>query len=185
MIFESNHILNSRGRLMSPNMISAGGIVKCRKKEAVIGAVVKYNDKNCVLTVSHLLKVGKCGLYDTVEVAGWPGVVVEIIPDLDIAIIEVKATESQFEFSNIKKPKIGSAYALNGSKKNPCQVMTVGKTYHYLSFPFITIPLPGDSGSPIIQDGNVVGILASVFHTNANGIAVSLEPFYFKKNHLI
>jgi hypothetical protein len=55
--------------------------------------------------------------------------------------------------------------------------MTIGRTYHYLSFPFSTIPLPGDSGSPIIQNGNVVGILASVFYTNANGIAVSLEAF--------
>lgn len=165
---------------MTRQRITAGGIVTCHNKEAVLGAVIKYQDINCVLTVSHLLKVGKCSLGDPVEVAGWPGVVLEIIPDLDIAIIEVKAPESEFEFSRIKKPKIGSAYALNGSKKNPCQVMTVGKTYHYLSFPFSTIPLPGDSGSPIIQDKNVVGILASVFFNNAAGIAVSLERFHTK-----
>ncbi len=144
--------------LKTTKKISAGGEVICRDKKGVLGAVIKYNDKNSVLTVQHLLKVGKCGLDDPVEVAGWPAMVLEIIPELDIVIIEVKAPESQFEFSRIKKPKIGSAYALNGYKKNPCQVMTVGKTYHYLSFPFSTIPLPGDSGSPIIQDKNVVGI---------------------------
>lgn len=158
--------------------IVSGGKVICRNKKAVLGAVIKYQVKNCVLTVFHLLKVGKCGLGDTVEVEGWSGEVITIIEDLDLAIIEVKAPESEFEFSNIKKPEIGSAYALNGHQKNPCQVMTVGRTYHYLSFPFSTIPLPGDSGSPIIQDKNVVGILASVFYTNAAGIAVSLEPFY-------
>lgn len=48
--------------------------------------------------------------------------------------------------------------------------MTLGKTYHYLSFSFAEIPLPGDSGSPIIQKGNVVGILASVFYTNTDAI---------------
>ena len=55
--------------------------------------------------------------------------------------------------------------------------MTLGKTYHYLSFSFQTLPLPGDSGSPIIQNGKVVGILASIFYNNATGIAISLEIF--------
>lgn len=158
--------------------ISAGAKVICKNKGAVLGAVIKYQDKNCVLTVHHLLKVGGCGLGDKVNVAGWQGKVIKIIIDLDLAIIEVMAPEPEFEFSQIKKPEIGSAYALNGLQKNPCQIMTIGMTYHYLSFPFSTIPLPGDSGSPIIQNGNVVGILASVFYTNANGIAVSLERFY-------
>lgn len=162
--------------------IFAGSKVICRNKEAVLGAVIKYQDKSCVLTVHHLLKVGGCGLGDMVKVAGWPGEVIKIIIDFDLAIIEVKAPESEFEFSHIKKPEIGSAYALNGSQKNPCQIMTIGRTYHYLSFPFSTIPLPGDSGSPIIQNGNVVGILASVFYTNANGIAVSLEHFYTERD---
>lgn len=162
----------------TPNRIVAGGKVICRDKGAVLGAVIKYQDKKCILTVHHLLKVGGCGLGDTVEVSGWPGTVIKILIDHDLAIIEVKAPEGEFEFSKITKPEIGSAHALNGSQKNPCQIMTLGRTYHYLSFPFSTIPLPGDSGSPIIQKGNVVGILASVFYTNANGIAVSLEPFY-------
>ncbi|MGB9936756.1 MAG: SpoIVB peptidase S55 domain-containing protein [Methanobacterium sp.] len=55
--------------------------------------------------------------------------------------------------------------------------MTIGKIYHYLSFSFQTLPLPGDSGSPIIQNGKVVGILASIFYNNATGIAISLEIF--------
>jgi hypothetical protein len=158
--------------------IFAGGKVICKNKEAVLGAIIKYKDKNCILIVYHLLKVGGCGLGDLVEVDGCSGTVIKILIDLDLAIIEVEAPESELEFSRIRKPEIGSAYALNGSQKNPCQIMTIGRTYHYLSFPFSTIPLPGDSGSPIIQKGNVVGILASVFYSNANGIAVSLEPFY-------
>ncbi|AXV40739.1 MAG: hypothetical protein CIT02_10675 [Methanobacterium sp. BAmetb5] len=86
------------------------------------------------------MKVGGCGPGDPVEVAGWEGKVNKILLDLDMVIVEVAAPEDVFEFSQIKKPKIGSAFALNGSKKNPCQVMTVGRTYHYLSFPFSNIP---------------------------------------------
>ncbi len=105
---------------------------------------------------------------------------IEILIDFDLAVVEVYAPRSQLEFSDIGVPEIGPAYALKGDFKNPCNVMTVGKTYHYLSFSFRTLPLPGDSGSPIIQDGKVVGILASVFYTNANAIAISLNQFVDK-----
>jgi len=39
------------------NKISTGAKV-IYKNKAVLGAVIKYQDKNCVLTVHHLLKVG-------------------------------------------------------------------------------------------------------------------------------
>jgi Trypsin-like peptidase domain len=157
--------------------ITAGCRVSCRNKDAVIGAVIKYRNENCVLTVQHLLKVGKCGLGDSLNVEGWPGKVVEIIFELDLAVIKINTPKAPLEFSALAEPYIGPAYALKGSSKNPCQVMTVGRTYHYLAFPFSTIPLPGDSGSPIIQEDKVVGILASVFYNNATGIAVSLGRF--------
>lgn len=162
---------------MLKKIISAGDKITCKNKSAVLGAVIKYHRKNCVLTVYHLLKLGGCGPGDPVEVAGWEGRVNNILFDLDMAIVEVQAPDDVFEFSQIKKPKIGPAFAINGSKKNPCHVLSVGHTYHYLSFPFSNIPLPGDSGSPIIQGNAVVGILASVFFNNAAGIAVSLEKF--------
>jgi SpoIVB peptidase S55 len=158
--------------------IGAGGRVSCRNKDAVIGAVIKYLDKNCVLTVYHLLKIGKCGLGDPVKLEGWIGKVFEIIQDLDLAVIHINSQEAPLEFSILAEPHIGPAYALKGSSKNPCRIMTVGKTYHYLAFPFSTIPLPGDSGSPIIQEGKIVGILASVFYNNATGIAVALKRFH-------
>jgi hypothetical protein len=162
---------------MKSHKLSAGGKLICNDKEGIIGAVIKYNGKNCVLTAYHVLKVGNCGLGDKVRFNGTEGHVIEILIDYDLAIIEIVNFEPNIEFSEIGNPEIGPAYALKGDFKNPCNVMTVGKTYHYLSFPFETLPLPGDSGSPIIQNMKVVGILASVFHTNANGIAISLELF--------
>jgi hypothetical protein len=101
--------------------------------------------------------------------------VIDILIDHDLAITDILNSKPNFKFSDIETPEIGPANALKGSFKNPCNIMTIGKTYHYLSFPFKTLPLPGDSGSPIIQNEKVVGILASVFHTNANGIAISLD----------
>ena len=62
---------------------------------------------------------------------------------------------------------------IKGKFKNPCNIMTIGKTittFHFHS----TFPLPGDSGVPIVQNGKV-GILASIFYNNATGIVISLE----------
>jgi hypothetical protein len=162
---------------MKTQKIAAGGTLVCNDKDGIIGAIIKYKDKNCILTAYHILKVGNCGLGDSIKINEFKGKVTQILIDYDLAIIEIYALKSALEFSDIGKPEIGPAYALKGEFKNPCNIMTVGKTYHYLSFSFRTLPLPGDSGSPIIQNGKVVGILASIFYNNATAIAISLEQF--------
>ncbi|AXV37907.1 MAG: hypothetical protein KO217_04175 [Methanobacteriaceae archaeon] len=161
----------------NPEKLRAGATVKCNDKNGVIGAIINYNDKICALTVYHLIKAAKCTLDSEFSLNGFKGSISKILDDLDLVIIESDASSDESEISNLGRPRIGSAYALNGTKKNSCNVMTVGKTYHYLSFSHRSIPLPGDSGSPIIQNRKVVGILSSVFFNNAAGIAVSVENF--------
>jgi hypothetical protein len=156
-------------------MITAGQDIYCHKKPGVIGAVIKYQSKNCVLTVQHLLKVGGCDIGDMINVNALQGKVLEIWMDYDLAVIEVQAPSSQVEFSLLGKAEIGPAYTLHREEKNHCQIMTLGKTYHYLAFAHTALPLPGDSGSPVIQKGRVVGILLSVFYNNAAGLAASLQ----------
>lgn len=162
---------------MKTQKVKAGGTLICNNKEGVIGAVIKYKNKNCILTAYHVLRVGNCNLGDNLKINGFKAKVIEILVNYDLAIAEIYAPDSSLEFSNIDEPGIGPAYALKGKSRNPCNIMTLGKTYHYLSFSFQTLPLPGDSGSPIIQNGKVVGILASIFYNNATGIAISLEIF--------
>ncbi|MCE5213609.1 MAG: hypothetical protein LLF83_02685 [Methanobacterium sp.] len=157
--------------------IAAGGKLECNGKKGVIGAVIKLDQKFHVLTAYHVLKVGKCDLGSYIQFDKYGGRVKKIIWDLDLAIIEIEAPKSKIKISNIAKPVIGPAYSLNGVKRINCKIMTIGKTYHYLSFPLNDLPLPGDSGSPIIQNDKVMGILASIFYNNATGIAVSIEMF--------
>ncbi len=157
--------------------IAAGGTIVCNKIEGVIGAVIKYNNKNCAITAYHLLEAGKCNLNDIIRLNSYKGRIIEILWNNDLAIIEIIAPESEIKFSEIDKPEIGPAYSLNHTKRINCRVMTVGTTYHYLAFPFNPLPLPGDSGSPIIQNGKVVGILASIFYNNATAIVLSIEMF--------
>ena len=157
--------------------IAAGGKIVCNNKDGVIGAVIKYHHQACVLTAYHILKVGKCHINSRVHLNSYEGRVIEIIWDHDLAVIALNIPEDRIIYSEIDEPVIGPAYSLNGNNHINCNVMTIGKTYHYLSFPMGNLPLPGDSGSPIIQEDQVVGILASIFYNNATGIAVSVDMF--------
>lgn len=157
--------------------IAAGGKITCNNKDGVIGAVIKHHNQACVLTAYHILKVGKCDLNSNVYLNGYEGRVIEINWNHDLAVIALDAPDDEIEYSKISQPVIGPAYSLNGDKRINCNIMTIGKTYHYLSFPMGALPIPGDSGSPIIQEDQVVGILASIFYNNATGIAVSIEMF--------
>ncbi|MGC9517045.1 MAG: hypothetical protein ACP5C3_05015 [Methanomicrobiales archaeon] len=157
--------------------LKAGATVECNGKKGVLGAIIFYKNKICALSVYHLIRAAGCSLNSKVSLNGIKGSVLEILMDLDLVIIETNLRKKEVELSQLDQPQIGSAYALNGTKKNICRILTVGKTYHYLSFPHRKLPLPGDSGSPIIQNEKVVGILSSVFFNNAAGIAVSIERF--------
>jgi hypothetical protein len=128
--------------------IAAGGKILYNKKDGVIGAIIKYNNKNCIITAYHILKAGKCTLNDTVQLNSRTGRSIEILWDNDLAIIEINAPESEITFTEIDKPELGPAYSLNKDKRINCKIMTTGKTLHYPSFPFKPLPLPGDSGSP-------------------------------------
>lgn len=164
---------------MEYEKIAAGGIVKCNEKEGVIGAVIKYKGKKCILTVYHLIKVGNCDLGDIIKVWEFNGRIIEIIMEYDLFIAEIYAPSPCFEFSKLDKPEIGPAYALKGGFKNNCNIMTTGKIYHYLSFAPRFIPLHGDSGSPIIQKGMLLGFLLLFF------IIMPLELQYLLNHSLI
>lgn len=157
--------------------IGPGSIIRCNKKKAVIGAVLPGDGDFKVVTVQHLLKVGGCHLKDPVYVGKFKGIITEILYDLDLAIATFKVPSSIVKLVEIGSPRLGPAYSLNEGKKNYCTILSVGRTFHYLAFAHRRLPLPGDSGSPIIQDGKIVGVLSSVFFNSATAIASSLERF--------
>ncbi|BDH79979.1 MAG TPA: hypothetical protein GXX31_03680 [Methanothermobacter sp.] len=157
--------------------IGPGSRIRCNEKEAVVGAIIPAGGNFKVITVQHLLKVGGCHIGDPVYIGKFKGIITRILYDLDLAIADFKLPSSIVKLVEIGSPRLGPAYSLNKGEKNYCTILSVGRTYHYLAFAHRRLPLPGDSGSPIIQDGKVVGILSSVFFNSATAIASSLERF--------
>ncbi|MDI3483908.1 MAG: hypothetical protein PWQ74_495 [Methanobacteriaceae archaeon] len=157
--------------------IGPGSRIRCNKKEAVVGAVIPADEHFKFITVRHLLKVGGCRLGDPVYIGKFKGIITRILYELDLAIADFRLPSSLVNVVEIGSPRLGSAYSLREGEKNYCTILSVGRTYHYLAFAHRRLPLPGDSGSPIIQDGKIVGILSSVFFNSATAIASSLERF--------
>lgn len=67
------------------------------------------------------------------------------------------------------------AHLINETHSIPCRVIRAGISLLSLQFPCFDMPQPGDSGSPIVQKGKVVGLLSSVMFSNCTGTAVSSE----------
>ncbi len=157
--------------------IRPGSRIRCNKKEAVVGAIIPEDRDFRVITVQHLLRVGGCHLGDPVYIGKFKGTITRILYDLDLAVANFKIPSSLVNLIEIGSPRLGPAYSLKEGEKNYCTILSVGRTYHYLAFAHRNLPLPGDSGSPIIQDGKIVGVLCSVFFNSATAIASSLERF--------
>ncbi len=154
-------------------MIKSGGSFLFKGICCVIGAVVVIKGRHYIACASHIFHgtgVGIC-----VKVDGAEGIVSRFLEGFDIALIELP---SGF---NVEATELGSAAVMedallvNEQHSIPCRVIRAGTSLISLLFPCSDMPQPGDSGSPIQQEGKVVGILSSVMLSNCTGTAVSSE----------
>jgi hypothetical protein len=56
-----------------------------------------------------------------------------------------------------------------------CRISDTSWSIAYVVLPLGNLPGPGDRGSPLIQDGRVVGLLLSINMHTWKGIAISAE----------
>lgn len=106
---------------------------------------------------------------------GVEGTVKKFLEGFDIALIELPygcATEITALGS---ASVMDEAVLANETHSIPCRVIRAGASLLSLQFPCSDMPQPGDSGSPILQGGKVVGLLSSVMLSNCTGTAVSSE----------
>jgi hypothetical protein len=95
------------------------------------------------------------------------------LKDFDLALIELPSD------CMVEITEFGSALVLeNAMLANDihvikCKVFNSGASLLYLGFPCFDMPQPGDSGSPILQAGKVIGLLSSITLNNCTGTAIS------------
>ncbi len=150
-------------------MIKSGSFFFYKGMRCIIGAVILFNGVPYIVAASHIFH----GEGDRVTVDGREFTVKRLFKNFDLALIEIPP-DCTFETT-----KFGSAIVLeNASLVNDthviaCRVINAGNSLLYLSFPAFDMPHPGDSGSPILQAGNVIGLLSSITLNNCTGTAIS------------
>lgn len=150
-------------------MIKSGGSFFYDGKRCTIGAVISLKGLLYMVTVSHLFR----GKGDHLTVDGMKLAVTRILKDYDLALIElppeciVKITELG------SAAELEEAFLVNNIHIIRCRIINSGVSLLYLGFRCLDMPEPGDSGSPILQAGKVIGIISSVMLDNCMGIAIS------------
>lgn len=122
-----------------------------------------------MVTVSHIFR----GEGDHLTVDGMKLVVTQILKDYDLALIQL-SSDSPVEITEFGIPAVlEKAELINDTRVIRCKVVNSGASLVYLSFRRLDMPEPGDSGSPILQAGKVIGLISSVTLNNCMGTAIS------------
>jgi hypothetical protein len=77
--------------------------------------------------------------------------------------------------TDLGRPGLGEAELKNSQRSMRCRISDTSWSIAYVVLPLGNLPGPGDSGSPLIQDGRVVGLLLSLNMHTCKGIAFSAE----------
>lgn len=135
----------------------------------IIGAVISFKGLPNIVAASHIFR----GEGDRVTVDGREYVVKQIFKTYDLALIEL-SPDCTFEITQFGSAAVlENASLVNEIHSITCRVINAGATLVYLSFPYFDMPQPGDSGSPILQAGKVIGFLSSLTLNNCTGTAIS------------
>jgi len=154
-------------------MIKSGGSFFYNGKRCTIGAVISLKGLPHMVTVSHIFR----GEGDHLTVDGMKLVVTRILKDYDLALIELPpgTAVEMTEFGSATV--LEEAFLVNDTHTVRLRVVNAGISLLFLSFQFSDMPKPGDSGSPILQAGKVIGLMSSITMNNCTVTAISTAQF--------
>lgn len=151
-------------------MIRAGGPFFYEGKSCIIGAVISLKGLPYMVTVSHIFRRGEG---DHLTVDGTKLTVTSILKYFDLALIELPPA-CTFEITELgNAAELEQAVLVNDIHTIKCRVVNAGASLLFLGFQCYNMPEPGDSGTPVMQDGKVIGIMSSVTLDTCMGIAIS------------
>ncbi|MGZ4920416.1 MAG: serine protease [Halobacteriota archaeon] len=156
-------------------MISEGCLVKSKAIRGTVGAIIPYNERTCAITAGHVIRYGSGAVGTKVVVDGHESTVIRLLNDYDLALIEVPSEHATL--SIIGRASFGPAELVTFDRRITCRVIDTGKNLNRFAFPCGNMPNPGDSGAPIIQKDEVIGLLSSVLYNNCTGLGISSEVF--------
>lgn len=154
-------------------MIKSGGSFIFSGFRCVIGAVISIKGRFYIVSASHIFRNSRAG--NRVHVDDVEGIVMRFLEDFDVALIAFPSG-CEAEVTPLGSAAVmEEAHLANEKHTIACKVIRAGTSLHSLLFPCFNMPEPGDSGSPVLQRGKVIGLLSSVMLSNCTGTAVSSD----------
>ncbi|AKB78752.1 hypothetical protein MSHOH_2269 [Methanosarcina horonobensis HB-1 = JCM 15518] len=99
--------------------------------------------------------------------------VTSILKPFDLALIELPSN-CMFQITELgSASELEQALLVNDIRAIKCRVVNAGTSLLFLGFQCYNMPEPGDSGSPILQSGKVIGLISSITMDNCMGTAIS------------
>lgn len=150
-------------------MISAGDFFLAGRSGGVIGAVVSWRGGFAGAAPAHIFQLADT---KSLRIGRLDAKVVHIPEGADLAFFPLLAASRPTDFG---RPRLGGATLENRMEKTACRISEVSWSVLYVVLPPGDLPGPGDSGTPLVQDGRVVGMLLSLNMHTCKGIAISAE----------
>ncbi len=150
-------------------MIRSGDQFIAGRSGGVIGAIVPWRGAFAGVAPAHIFYAA--GTYN-LRVGGLACKVAYIPGDADLAFFPILGA---CEPTQLAKPRLGDVELKNAQHSMRCRISDTSWSIAYVVLPLGNLPGPGDSGSPLVQDGKVVGLLLSLNMHTCKGIAISAE----------
>jgi hypothetical protein len=150
-------------------MIKSGDQFIAGRSGGVIGAIVPWRGAYAGVAPAHIFHAA--GTH-SLRVGGLACKVAYIPSDADLAFFPIL---DACQPTQLAKPRLGEAELTNAQHSMRCRISDTSWSIAYVVLPLGNLPGPGDSGSPLVQEGKVVGLLLSLNLHTCKGIAISAE----------
>ena len=150
-------------------MIQSGDQFVAGRSGGVVGAVVPWRGAYAGVAPAHVLQAAGT---NRLQVGGLTSQVAYVPDDADLAFFPILGA---CRATDLARPHLGEAEIKNSWHSMRCRVSEASWSVVYVVLPPGDLPGLGDSGSPLIQDGHVVGLLLSLNMHTCKGIAISAE----------
>ena len=150
-------------------MIKSGDQFIAGRSGGVVGAVVPWRGAFAGVAPAHIFHAA--GTHN-LRVGGLACTVAYMPSDADLAFFPILGA---CQPTDLGSPGLGEAELKNSQRSIRCRISDTSWSIAYVMLPLGNLPGLGDSGSPLIQDGHVVGLLLSLNMHTCKGIAISAE----------
>jgi hypothetical protein len=150
-------------------VIRSGDKFIAGRSGGVLGAVVPWRGVYAGVAPAHIFSAAAT---HSLRLGGLVCKVAYIPSDADLAFFPIMGACQETELG---KPKLGEAELKNSQRETVCKISDTSWSIAYVVLPPGDLPGPGESGSPLVQEGKVVGLLLSLNMHTCKGIAISSE----------